>query len=137
MSKMIIFKKLLSPSNNYAKIILNEHVPSCKNCFFYIPSTDDKDFTSTYSRCNKFGKKDIITNKITYDYVETSRNDFSKCGVEGKYFEKEYNIGYKMFKHKIFSNLYLLGFGISSLFLLYSINYRKDIKYEKSIEYKN
>lgn len=139
MSKMIIFKKILSPSSNYAKIILNEHIPSCKNCFFYIPNTDYKDFTSKYSRCNKFGKKDIITDKITYDYVETSRNDSSKCGSEGKYFEKEYNLGYKMFKYNIFSDayLYLLGIGIFSLFFVFSIDPRKGITYEEYIQNKN
>jgi hypothetical protein len=43
----------------------------------------------TLGKCTNFGTKDIITNTITYDYVDICRYDADKCGKEGKYYEME------------------------------------------------
>jgi len=73
----------------------------------------DGDFTSKMSNCQNFGTKDVITDKITYDYADLCRNDESKCGKEGKFFEKEENINFKILKHKLFTNFpYLFLFFI-------------------------
>jgi hypothetical protein len=87
------------------KIIRNINLPSCKNCKFYKPDYSRNDFTSYLSTCEKFGEKNIFTDEITYGYASASRNNENKCGEEGKYFETERNIGLKIFKHRIVTNL--------------------------------
>ena len=86
------------------KIIQNMEFPSCKNCIYYKPSFLNNDFTSTFNKCYKFGEKDIVTDKVTYNFADFCRNDETKCGKEGKYFKKEKNIKFKVFRHKIISN---------------------------------
>jgi len=92
------------------KFIKNVDYPSCKNCIYYKPSLSSLDFDSTLSKCEKFGKKNIISEEITYDYVESCRDDKEKCGIEGKYFEEESNIRLKIIKHQIISKGPYLGF---------------------------
>jgi len=92
--------------------------PSCRDCIHYIPSTDSYEFDSSLSRCQQFGQRDVITDKITYDYVDTVRYDESKCGQNGKYFELEKNIQLKIWKHKFIS-----FFPILLVMLLYSFVY--------------
>jgi len=36
----------------------------------------------------KFGEKDLITGKITYNYADFCRRHDEECGKEGKYYEK-------------------------------------------------
>jgi len=86
---------------NSEKIIKNINIPSCRDCIHHKPSYYNTEFILPYNNCNKFGKKDIITNKISYDYIDNCRNDESKCGHEGKYFEEEKNIKLKIFIHQI------------------------------------
>ena len=81
------------------KIIKNINVPACKNCIYYKPCRFDSDFTSIVNTCEKFGNKNIITDKITYDYANLCRQQDDKCGEEGKYFEKEPYIKSKIIKH--------------------------------------
>ena len=87
-------------------IIKNINLPSCKNCIYY---NVDKynDFTSTLNTCQKFGVKDIITDVIRYDYADICRNDESKCGKDGKFFEEEPDIRMKMWKNLVFKNMYI------------------------------
>jgi len=92
-------------------MIRNIEFPSCKNCKHFTPSIN-RDFVSEFGKCNKFGNKDIISDKITYDYVDSCGKDTYKCGEEGKYFEKEKNINLKMIKHAIISKLPYLIFAI-------------------------
>ena len=87
------------------KIITNIKSPSCKNCKYYKPSLYNTDFTASYNECIKFGIKDIITDKLSYDYADSCRKDESKCGKEGKYFEEEKNLNIKILKHKFISNI--------------------------------
>ena len=100
-----IFIYLLFAIVNSKKIIRNVNIPSCRNCIHYKPSYYTTDFTASYNKCDKFGDKDIITNKISYDYVESCRNDEQKCGYDGKYFELEKNIELKIFTHQIISKI--------------------------------
>jgi hypothetical protein len=94
---------------NSHKIIKNINTPACKNCIYYVPNKYDKDFTSYLNKCNKFGYKDIITDKITYNYADFARNDELKCGKEGKYFEEEKNIHMKELVYRFASNLPIIG----------------------------
>ena len=111
MTKSLFLLYLLQHNLN----IRNVEFPSCKNCKHFMPnSVINNDFTSTFSRCNKFGEKNIISDKVTYDYVDVCRLDTTKCGPEGKYFEKEKNINFKILKHFIVSNgpYWFLAIGI-------------------------
>jgi hypothetical protein len=87
------------------KIIKNVNVPACRNCIHYQPDPYNNDFTSMLNKCNKFGNKNIITDKITYDFADSCRMDESKCGKEGKYFVEEPNINMKILKYSIFKNI--------------------------------
>jgi hypothetical protein len=109
---------LFAMRSSCEKTIRNINIPSCKKCIHYKPTTYNFDFTTTYNRCEKFGEKDIITDKIKYDFAESSRNDESKCGKEGKYFEEEENLDMKIFMHK-FTYLFTFTLPLSSLVILY------------------
>jgi len=85
-------------------IIKNSNIPACRNCIHYKPSFYNNEFTSSYNDCKKFGEKNIITDEITYNYADSSRNDESKCGKEGRYFVEEKNIKFKIFSYKFVSN---------------------------------
>jgi hypothetical protein len=103
---------------NSEKTIRNINIPSCKKCIHYKPAPYNFDFTTSYNRCEKFGEKDIITDKIKYDFAELCRNDESKCGKEGKYFEEEENLDMKIFMHKS-TYLFTVTLPLSSLVILY------------------
>jgi hypothetical protein len=91
--------------------------PSCKNCIHYKPNIFHSDFTSRYSRCDKFGEKNVITDNIDYIIADVCRNDNSLCGIEGKYFEKEHNLHKKMIHHLVMYNIPLFGI-LSPLILM-------------------
>jgi hypothetical protein len=101
------------------QIIKNINLPTCINCIHYKLNTFDNDFASTLNKCKKFGEKDIVTNKITYDYATSCRSDKSKCGNEGKYFEEEKNINMKILKHTIIQNFPYSFLFLCSLLLNY------------------
>jgi len=62
------------------QIIKNINIPSCRNCLHFKPPYYDY-FTSSLSNCNKFGTKDLVTDKISYnDYAYMTRRDENKCG---------------------------------------------------------
>jgi len=95
---------LLFTCVNSEKMIKNINIPACKNCIYYKPKLYD-DFTSSFNRCENFGEKDIITDKIEYNFADSCRNDESKCGKEGKFFIKEQNINIKILQHSIIKNI--------------------------------
>jgi len=99
-----------------ATIIKNNNLPSCRNCIHFKPAYYNE-FGSSLNTCTKFGEKDIITNEIKYDFVDFTRKDKDKCGLEGKYFEQEPNIELKIFKHYLIKNLPYLS--LSGIFILY------------------
>ena len=107
---------------NSEKIIKNINIPSCRNCIYYKPPYYSSDFSASYSKCDKFGTKDIITNKISYDdFADSCRRNEDKCGNEGKYFELEKNIELKIFTHQIISglpNILLIITAVLYMFLL-------------------
>uniref|UniRef100_A0A6C0DRB0 Uncharacterized protein n=1 Tax=viral metagenome TaxID=1070528 RepID=A0A6C0DRB0_9ZZZZ len=112
------FTKLLLCMVKPEPIIKNLNVPSCRNCIYYKPNVYDGDFTSSYTKCEKFGNKNIITGEIKYGFADLCRNDESKCGTNGKYFEEEPNINMKILKYKLISNIpYSLAFLFTSFFV--------------------
>jgi hypothetical protein len=52
------------------------------------------------STCSKFGGR----------YSDMCRYDETKCGMEGKYFQNEPNIKYKMIKYYIINNFPIIIF---------------------------
>jgi len=102
MKYLYLFFILLTTSNS-EKMIKNILLPSCKNCIHYQPSLINLDYTASYNKCTKFGKKDIITDKIIYDYADSCRRDKDQCGEEGKYFEKDENLVLKVAAHRVAS----------------------------------
>jgi hypothetical protein len=102
-------------------IIKNINVPSCRNCIYYKPCVYGDEFSSTYSTCEKFGEKDIITDKIKYYYVELCRDDELKCGKSGKYFEKDEFINTKLLKYLIMKNLHYGVIALPIFILVVSI----------------
>jgi hypothetical protein len=89
---------------NSNKIIKNINLPSCKKCIYYKPDIFNTDFTYQYNKCDKFGTKNIITDKIEYDFVDNCRENEQKCGINGTKFIEEPNIYSKIIKHKIISS---------------------------------
>jgi len=94
---------LIMGSASSEKIIKNINIPSCRNCKYFQPSIYDTDFASSLNKCNKFGRKNIITDEILHDYADSCRSDESRCGEKGAYFEEETNINLKILKHKLIS----------------------------------
>lgn len=98
---------------NQARHIENINIPSCRNCVHYKPYFLN-DYSSDLSKCEAFGKKNILTDEIKYDYADLCRKNKDKCGLEGKHFEEEPNVDLKIFKHQIIKNaplyIYLLLF---------------------------
>ena len=82
-------------------LIKNTNLPACRNCIHLIPRSFSNDYASSFSKCSKFGEKDIITDKIDYDYAEQCRRDEMKCGEEGNFFEKDHLVEYKVIKHNL------------------------------------
>jgi len=77
---------LLSFSDSF---IRNIDKPPCVQCQYYLP---EGSFTSSYSKCMKFGGKDLHTGLILYDYATSVRSDESKCSTAGTYFKGERNL---------------------------------------------
>ena len=64
--------------------IKNSQAPICQKCMYYRPNV----FSPSLSKCSQFGKKDLITGEITYEYADLSRMADDKCGLEGRnYYE--------------------------------------------------
>lgn len=57
--------------------------PSCKNCIFYLPTSDQKTSNLKIESCLLF------TYEITDNYLDTERSRMDKelCGPDGKYFQ--------------------------------------------------
>ena len=87
-------------------LIRNSDKPACTNCIHYQPYTHE--YTSTLSKCTKFGGKDIHTGIILYDYADSVRRDETKCGTKGIYFQRDTNVCFKKILHSIQSNLWFI-----------------------------
>ena len=59
--------------------------PSCIECIHYKPDFGN----SILNKCTKFGGKDLHTGDILFDYVDSVRQDESKCGKVGRYFKRD------------------------------------------------
>lgn len=113
---------ILSSRAKNVNIIKNGDFPACRNCIHYRPSIFSNDYTSSFSRCANFGNKDVITDKIDYDFADSCRNDKDRCGLEGKYYEKDTNIYTKIMIYTIVGNIPNISIITLCLFILYNHN---------------
>ena len=114
------FKNLFFNLAHCNNIIKNINTPACKNCIYYKPNICNH-FTSPLNKCTKFGEKNIISDKIIYDYADHCRNDENKCGKKGKFFIQEKNIYIKFIIHKIVNNIifFIMPFIPVVLYIIY------------------
>lgn len=99
---------------NADRIIKNINLPSCKNCIYYQSKNLNPDFSSI-NKCEKFGEKDIVNGMIKYEYAESCRENESKCGKEGKYFEEDTHFfmkRVKLAKNVLVENAPYLAIGV-------------------------
>jgi hypothetical protein len=99
------------------KIITNNY-PSCKNCIYHKPAFSDN-YASLFSKCTKFGNKNIITGEITNNYADSVRNDKKLCGINGIYFEMDNYVEFKKITYYIIhpNTIYIAAY--ISLIVLY------------------
>ena len=81
---MILFRILFLYSNVLSAII-NHNLPACKNCKHFIQYRHIS-FDQLH-RCRRFGKKNIVTGEIKYDFADMCRENNAKCGMNATYFE--------------------------------------------------
>ena len=75
-----------------SSFIKYKDLPVCINCVHFIedktnypydpPPNDEK-----YGKCKLFGKQDMVTGNIKYEYASLSRENEKKCGEKGQYFK--------------------------------------------------
>ena len=72
--------------------IRNADLPVCKKCIHYKVNTlnhyKESNPDQSGIRCLKFGRKDIISGDVIYDYVDFCRSDSSKCGMNGTHYQE-------------------------------------------------
>jgi hypothetical protein len=73
----------LSPKNS---IIENGAYPVCKNCVYYQPHLSDTLFNNRIGKCTKYGKKEVVSGIIQYDFASVCRLSKYKCGITGNDF---------------------------------------------------
>jgi len=70
-------------------------LPACINCVHFIqhetnypydPPPNDKE----YGKCKLFGKQDMVTGNIKYEYAGLCRENEQKCGEKGQHFTKNF-----------------------------------------------
>ena len=74
----------------------------------------------------KFGVKNIRDGEISYETTDSVRADEAKCTVEGKFFESEKRLSFKIFKHNIKNNTFNIILGIIGiLYVELSVTYHQ------------
>ena len=87
-TELIDFNKNTNDPIDYSSTIQHLDQPSCKNCVHFQPAL----FNDEYGKCLKFGRKNVVTDKINYDFASFARFDHNKCGFNGKYFTLNENL---------------------------------------------
>lgn len=72
--------------------IKNLGLPICSNCIHFIEYKNNYPYDpvpdSSFSKCKKFGEKDLVNGEITYKYASLCRDDELKCGIKGVFYEE-------------------------------------------------
>ena len=88
----------LSPKNS---IIENEAYPVCKNCVYYQPHLLDALFHNRMGKCTKYGKKEVVSGIIQYEFASMCRLSKYKCGITGNDFVERPELLLKLINNKI------------------------------------
>lgn len=81
---MNIFKILLLSMIPAATIKDNE-LPTCRYCKYFVPFENKEQYS--LGRCSLFGKKNIITGEVTYEFADICRLTPNKCGYNGSLYQ--------------------------------------------------
>lgn len=65
--------------------INNMDKPICKNCKYFNYDTIYNDYQ--FAKCSKFGNKNLISGKLTYEDINKARMIY--CGVNGTFYEEK------------------------------------------------
>lgn len=119
MRLIALFTSCVLFSNEKIKYL---NIPSCKNCIYFRPSLLQLDEMSFYAfgKCQKFGKKDIISGKISYSFADVCRKNEFKCGFNGNCFVEEKNARVRA----IIFKMVVLSYTVIAVMLLLSGYYR-------------
>ena len=98
--------------------IKHSHVPSCINCKFYKPLTRFTPYASQMNLCTKFVKKDIITDKTTYEYADICRKLKFLCGYNAIYYVEKRPITHRMTKNRVWRvlSMFIVALLVTTLF---------------------
>jgi hypothetical protein len=93
--------------------IKKSYYPKCVTCKHFILDSLD---STRFSKCKKFGKANLVSGEIAYDFADSCREMESKCGQYGKHyaFDEYHKAKNEMIKIKPF----LTGGLILSPFIL-------------------
>ena len=69
------------------QFIINSKVPICKNCVYFKPYKNDEKIYDL-GKCTKFGKMDILSGIIEYNYAYNCRTNNDLCSFNGTYYEE-------------------------------------------------
>jgi hypothetical protein len=69
------------------QFIINSKVPICKNCVYFKPYKNDEKIYDL-GKCTKFGKMDILSGIIEYNYAYNCRISNHLCSFKGTYYEE-------------------------------------------------
>ena len=61
--------------------IINATYPICKDCLFFQPHNGSA--PTDLAKCTKYGKKDVVTGKLTHGFASIIRSEEDKCGIKG------------------------------------------------------
>jgi hypothetical protein len=68
----------------------------CVDCKYFVGADfiwpDERPDHSKFGKCKLFGKINLVTGDIKYEYANLVREDDKMCGKIGKFFEKHLDI---------------------------------------------
>jgi hypothetical protein len=65
--------------------IKNLNYPSCINCAHF---TQNVQTHTDFAKCKKFGRMDLVSGEITYEYASVTRKYDDHCGEKGFFYEE-------------------------------------------------
>ena len=84
-----MLRQLVTKSCNRNFSIKHADANLCINCVYHlnINPSSNPDFPYEFSKCMKFGAKDVVSGRVKYDFADLCRKDNSRCGEKGLYFK--------------------------------------------------
>ena len=92
-------------------IISYKNLPACINCIYFREYPNNNpydplpDETIHLSKCEKFGKQNMVSGYIQYELAEKCRNDQNMCGNSAKYYKLKDALNISIIIDESFGNL--------------------------------